>query len=181
MYHAVCFPDKICLDWSKLSKLPEPLHDPQRSWQSRGGWLAGRSADTFRKLFNTYKNFRNISTEQLVQWHWVSSVSASPPAFGKYPKYLYLFSRLPFIILLKLIKALYIKGLLPSFSETLPWDFLCKMLQGLSWIFHILGESPVADSFWNIKLEFIQLSQILKFGVSLPEILCVLFILILCF
>lgn len=29
--------------------------------------VAGKSADTFRKLFNSYKNFRNIYTEQLVQ------------------------------------------------------------------------------------------------------------------
>lgn len=54
-------------------------------------------------------------------------------------KYLYQFSRPSHLILWRLF---YIKDLLPSFSETLPWDFLCDMLQELSWISHMLNESP---------------------------------------
>lgn len=106
MYHAVYFPVKIFSDWSKLFKHFMALREAARAEVV----VAGKSADTFRKLFNTCKNFRNIYTEQLVQWCCISSVSTSSTAFGKYPTYLYLFSR-PIFVLLRFIEALNIKGL----------------------------------------------------------------------
>lgn len=176
MYNVVYFPVQICLHWSRLFK------------HSLSHFMTLREAD--RAEVVDWQGAQLTRLGNFLTLVRTSQTSTQNNLYNDTESVQYPLHPQPLVNIQHI--CIYSLDLLISYSwdlsrhctlkifyhpfQTLPLQNVAEFILD----FPYARWSPLADSFKNTKLGFIQLSQILKFGVSLPEIPYLLFILILC-